>query len=143
MVVKIIKGVWFLSLLATTAVFLYVYASLPENILVREGEVPQFISRNGIFYITLIMLAVFNSFVIIISRLFSDQRDYFKAWFYVLVIFLNLFIIVALQYLNLYNSGEKFNYGSIGLIIYGSIALLVLWSSLWPIYFLGQRFLSK
>jgi hypothetical protein len=143
MIVKIVKAVWFLSLLATLAVFLYVYASLPETVMVSEGETSLFISRNGLFYVTLMLLTVFNAFIFIISRLFANRMEYFRAWFYVLVTFLNLFVVVALQYLNLFNSGEKFNYESIGLIIYGSIGLVVLWASLWPLYSLGQRFLSK
>ncbi len=143
MIVKIVKGVWFLSLLATLAVFLYVYASLPDNIIVSEGEAARSISRNGLFYSTLALLAVVNVLVIIISRLYSGSQEYFRAWFCGLVIFLNLFMIIALQYLNLYNSSEKFNYESIGSIIYGSIALVVVWFSLWPIFSLRQRFLSK
>lgn len=143
MVVKVFKGVWFLSLIATLATFMYVYASLPEDILLKEGEKAPSITRNGLFYLTLAVIAIFNAFVFVISRIYYQENGVFKAWFYGLVVFLNLFFIVTLQFLNLYNSGEKFDYESIGYIIYGSIGLVVLWSSLWPVYFLVQKFFSK
>lgn len=143
MVVKLLKGVWFLSLMATLAAFMYVYASLPEVILLRKGETAPSITRNGLFYVTLAVIAIFNAFVFVISRIYYQENNFFKAWFYGLIIFLNLFFIVTLQFVNLYNSGEKFDYESIGYIIYGSIGLVVLWTSLWPIYFLAQRFLGK
>ncbi len=143
MIVKIFKGVWFLSLLATLAIFMYVYASLPESILVWEGEVSQSISRDGLFYSIVALLAIFNTLIFIISRLYSDKNEYFRAWFFGLVTFFNLFLVVALQFLNLYNSQERFDYESIGSIIYGSISLVVLWSSLWPSYYLLQRITRK
>lgn len=143
MIVKVFKGVWFLSLMATMAAFLYVYASLPESIVVQEGEVAQSVSRNGLFYATLALLGVFNALVFIVTRLYADSNEYLKAWFYGLVVFLNVFFVVALQFWNLYNSQEKFNYDSIGYIIYGSIAVVVLWSSLWPLYFIIQKISNK
>ena len=143
MIVKIFKGVWLLSLMATMVIFLYVYASLPESIIFQQGESIQSVSRNGLFYAILTLLAIFNALVFIVSRLYPDRNEYLRAWFYGLIIFLNLFLVVAIQFLSLYNSQEKFDYGSIGYIIYGSIGMVVLWSSLWPLYFLSQRFLNK
>ena len=143
MILKIFKAVWFLSLLVWLLVFLYVYASLPEGIIFQEGESTLSVSRNGLFYTILLLLAIFNALVFIVSRLYPDRNEYLKAWFYGLIIFLNLFLVVALQFLSLFNSQEKFDYGSIGVIIYGSIGMVVLWSSLWPLYFLTQRFLNK
>ena len=104
MIVKIFKGVWFLSLLATMAVFLYVYASLPESIAVMEGETTRFMSRNGLFYATLGFLAAFNALIFTASRLFRDNDPYFMAWFFGLITIFNVFMIVGLQFLNLYNS---------------------------------------
>ena len=143
MIVKIFKGVWFLSLLTTLAVLLYVYASLPEEIQVMEGERAFSISRNGLFYSALGLLSVFNILVFIFSKLFQAKNGLFAAWFYGLVCFLHLFLIVALQFFNVYNSQENFKYESIGYIIYGSISLVVVWFFLWPIYFLSTRIFSK
>ena len=144
MIVKVFKVVWFFSLLATMTVFLYVYASLPEDILVWGGEVPQFISRNGLFYSGLALLAIINALIFIVSRLYDHEKNaYFLAWLYGLVGFLNLFLVVTFQFISLYNSQEKFNYDSIGYIVYGSVGLVVIWSGLWPVYFIGQRFFNK
>jgi hypothetical protein len=143
MIVKIFKGIWLSSLLATMAVFLYVYASLPESVAVMEGEATRFISRNSLFYSTLGFLAAFNALIFVGSRLFRKSDPYFMAWFYGLIGIFNVFIIVGLQYLNLYNSGEKFNYESIGGIIYGSIVLVVIWSILWPVSLVIRRIATK
>ena len=81
MIVKVFKGVWFLSLMATMAIFLYVYASLPESIIFQEGESTLSVSRNGLFYTILLLLAIFNALVFIVSRLYPDRNEYLKAWF--------------------------------------------------------------
>jgi hypothetical protein len=135
MIVKIFKAVWFLSLLAAVAVLLYVYASYPEIIQLSEGEPGQAltISRSGLFYTALAVLGILNMLVFTISRLTSVGDQLFQAWFHGLLVFFNLFVIVALQFFNLYNSQERFDYASIGYIIYGSVALIVLWASLWPV----------
>ncbi len=143
MIVKIFKGVWFLSLLVTLVIFLYGYASWPEDILVMEGENSISLSRNSLFYLTLIVLTLFNALVFVFSRLFREKNELFAAWFYGLVTFLHLFLIVALQFFNLYNSQEKFDYDSIGPIIYGSIGLVVTWFFLWPVYFISAKFFNK
>jgi hypothetical protein len=140
MIAKIFKGVWFLSLLATVAILLYVYASLPENIELGEHLT---VSRNAVFYSALALLAAFDSSVFVVARLYSGRAEFYMVWYYGLIIFLHLLIIVSLQFLNLYNSQEKFNYPSIGFIIYGSIALVVLWASLWPVYSLVQKFTAR
>jgi hypothetical protein len=135
MIVKIFKAIWFLSLLATVAVLLYVYASYPDIIQLSEAEPgqAQTISRNGLFYSALAILGVLNAMVFAVNRFMLPQDQLFQAWFYGLIVFFNLFMIVALEFFNLYNSGERFDYASIGYIIYGSVALVVLWASLWPV----------
>lgn len=143
MIVKIFKGVWVLSLLGVLAVFMYTYASLPEQVQIFSEEGGFALSRNAIFYIMVVVLALFNSLVFVIARLYSQQDGYFKAWFYGLIVFFNLFFIVALQFLSLYNSAERFDYGSIGYIIYLSVALVVVWSCSWPIYAMISRIFSK
>jgi uncharacterized membrane protein len=143
MIVKVFKATWFFSLMATVAAFLYVYASLPEVILLREGEGALSISRETLFYSTLALLTILNSLIFIISKLYVHHPDYFRAWFYGLMVFLNLFVIVVLEFLNVYNSGEKYNYDSLGIVIYGSLGLIVLWSSLWPFYSIAQRIFNK
>ena len=142
MILKIFKAVWFLSLMAWLALFLYVYASLPEEVLVREAENKVFLSREAVFYLFLAAIVLVNGLVFIMSRLFQG-RENFLSWFYGLIICFNFFFVIALNFINLVNSGEKFNYGRIGYVIYGSVGLFVFWAVGWPVYSIFRKFLSK
>lgn len=145
MAVKIFKAVWFFSLLAAVAILLYAYAGFPEVIQVREGAegAGETLSRNELFYAALGLLAIFNVTVFVVNRFMADGDQFFQAWFYGLIICFNLFMVVALQFFNLYNSQEKFDYDSIGYIIYGSVSLIVVWATLYPVRAIIQRFVPK
>ncbi len=140
MIIKVFKAVWFLSLVATLAIFLYIYASLPADIQLGENSS---VTRDTLFYATLGILSVFNALVFAFSKLYNSQAGFFRVWFYGLMTFFNLFLIVSLQFINVYNSQEKYNYDSLGFVIYGSLGMVVLWSSLWPFYSISQRILNK
>jgi len=142
MILKIFKAVWFLSLMAWLALFLYVYASLPEEVLIREAENKVFLSREAVFYLFLAAIVLVNGLVFIVSRLFTD-RENFLSWFCGLIICFNFFFVIVLNFINLVNSGEKFNYDRIGYVIYGSVGLFVLWAVGWPVYSFFRKFLSK
>jgi len=142
MILKIFKAVWFLSLMAWLALFLYVYASLPEEVLIRETENKVFLSREAVFYLFLAAIVLVNGLVFIVSRLFTD-RENFLSWFCGLIICFNFFFVIVLNFINLVNSGEKFNYDRIGYVIYGSVGLFVLWAVGWPVYSFFRKFLSK
>ena len=137
---KIFKVIWFFSLLTLLGVFMYVYASLPDPVSVGEGAI---ISKEGLFYMLLAVLALTNASVFAVSRLFPEKDHDFKAWYYGLVVCANLFFVVGCAFISLYNSTEKFDYPRIGFIIYGTLTLLIGWSISWPIFRLAQRFFSK
>lgn len=136
---KIFKVIWFFSLFTLLGVFMYVYASLPDP--VAFGS--YIISKESLFYMLLALFALTNASVFAVSRLFPEKDYDFKAWFYGLVVCANLFFVVGLSFISLYNSTEKFDYARIGFIIYGSIILLIGWSISWPIFRLAQRFFDK
>lgn len=139
MIVKIFKAVWFFSLLATLAVFMYIYASLPENVeLSADGNLV--ISREGFFYAALVLITLFNTLVFIINRLFRKGVEHFVSWFYGLTICLNFFFIIVLGFLNLYNGDERFDFARLGFLIYGSIGLIVLWIVSWPVILVIRKF---
>jgi hypothetical protein len=143
MTLKVFKGIWFLSLIIFLAVFMYNYASLPEQVILLESTASPFIiSRDVVFYGFLLIAAVFNMFVFMIKRIFSLKAD-FQAWFYGLTIFLNIFLLIGINFLALYNSSEKFDYPRIGVIIYGSLTLIILWTLGWPIYALSKKIFFK
>ncbi|WHZ08435.1 MAG: hypothetical protein OJF59_002189 [Cytophagales bacterium] len=134
---------WVVSLAALLATFFYVYASLPQDVVVSErNEVIKF-SREALFYMTLAVIALANASVFAVTRIFPRGAHEFKTWFYGLIMLANVFFIVSLDFISLYNSAEKFDYSSIGFIIYGSIALLAGWAVGWPVYQLSKRFLGK
>ncbi len=143
MAVKIFKFVWFFSLLATVAIFFYVYASLPLEVAVQEGDKPVTISREGLFYSMLGIIALINVLVFIVAKLFTEEQTDFKSWFYGFVVALNLFFVTVINLLGVFNSGERFDYSGLGVLIYGSTGLIVLWSVSWPVYALSRKFMSK
>ena len=140
MTAKILKAVWFLSLIITMVMLLYSYASMPDTIVLLEEGVVQSISRSGLFYAALAIIGLTNALVFVVVRLVSEKEYLFRPWFYLLVAFLNLFMVVSLQFFSLYNSAEKFDYDSIGFIIYGSISMVIVWAALWPLKMIIQKF---
>jgi hypothetical protein len=143
MAIKIFKVIWFFSLLGVLAVFMYVYASLPETVVINENPQAVSLSKESLFYVALALIAVSNMLVFVISRTFPEQDYNFKAWFYGLVVCINLFFVIGLSFISLYNSGEKFDYARLGFIIYGSLVLLIVWSISWPVYRIVQKFFHK
>lgn len=141
-ILRIFRSVWFLSLMAVTAVLMYGYASMQEEVIVSEElESTVRISRDTFFYIVLAFLAIINVLVFIIARIMVRSED-FKSWFYGLVITFNIFFIVGIGFVSLYNSGEAYRYARLEPIIYASIGLFVIWSFSWPVY-LGYKRLSS
>jgi hypothetical protein len=142
MALKVFKALWFLSLLIFLGVFMYNYAAMPEILTVLESATPFSLSRDALFYGVLAVAAIFNLFVFVINKLFAAQRD-FRAWFYGLIISLNIFLITGVNFVALYNSSEKFDYQSIGPIVYGSIVLVLGWSISWPFYLIVKKIASR
>jgi hypothetical protein len=143
MALKILKVIWVFSLLGVMVSFMYVYASLPENVVVNENPQTITFSRETVFYIFLAVIAVANALVFGVSRIFSEKEDDFKAWFYGLIACTNLFFVIGLSFISLYNSNEKYDFARLGVIIYGSVGLLLVWATSWPVYRVIQKFVTK
>lgn len=132
-ILKIFKGVWFFSILATVALFLYGYAGLrADDVILREGAPG--INRDLLFYLMLSFLAILNGAGVLLIQLRKTREPDFGLWLYGLLILVNAFATVAFQFVSLINSNEKFNYNNIGSIIFGSVTLVVLWSAALPVY---------
>jgi hypothetical protein len=143
MVLKIFKAVWFLSMLVTLANLLYVYAGLPQTVtLLQEGPQGITVSREVFFYSAAAVMALVNAMVYPVSFVYRQDTD-FRTWFHGLTITLNFFFIIAMNFVGLYNSGERFDYGRLHFIVYGSIALFLLWALGWPVYRVIRRVTSK
>ncbi|HEY3430361.1 MAG TPA: hypothetical protein VGK39_06770 [Cyclobacteriaceae bacterium] len=143
MALKIFKALWFLSMLAVMANLLYVYASLPEEVSIREQGIDFYkVGRDQLFYIVMTVIALSNVVVYMFSKKVMPQED-FRAWLHGFVITLNIFFIIGLSFTSLYNSNENYDFSRIGFIIYSSVGLVVLWAISWPIYLVGKKFIAK
>ncbi|HEU5291695.1 MAG TPA: hypothetical protein VFU05_13690, partial [Cyclobacteriaceae bacterium] len=67
----------------------------------------------------------------------------FRSWLHGLVITINVFCIVGLSFVMLYNSSERYDFERIRFIIFSSVGLVALWAIGWPIYALGKKLMSK
>ncbi len=143
MALKILKVIWVFSLLTVLGIFMYVYASLPETVIVNENPQTVTLSKASLFYIVLAVIAIANALVFVVSRIYSEKESHFKAWFYGMTACANLFFVIGLSFVSLYNSGEKYDFGRLGVIIYGSVGLLLVWAISWPVYRSVQKFLRK
>jgi len=59
------------------------------------------------------------------------------------MVVLNVFFVMSLSFISLYNSNEKFDYSRIDFAIYGSVILIVVWALAWPVYSLYRKFTVK
>ena len=139
MVLKLLKAIWFLSMLVTLGALLFVYASLPQEVLVQDDtEARVAISNELFFYLAMLLIAVSNALVFVMAKVFKTNEE-LRAWFFGLIITLNIFFIIGMNFISLYNSEEKYDYDRIAVIIYGSLALIILWAAAWPVYVIFKR----
>lgn len=138
MVLKIFKGVWFFSLLASLVMFFYVYAGLPERVTLWENPTPTTLSKNGLFYSAIVFLAILNAMVYIVRQL-PGQTTGFVSWFYGMITSINIFFIVVLGLIHVLNGGERYDYSRMAPAIYGSLILVTLWILSWPVVRIFQK----
>lgn len=134
---------WFLSVIAVFVNLLYVYASLPEEVVVQDESSGRVLANREFFFygITGVLLIV-NVLVYLTSKLYEAHEE-FRAWFHGLIITMNIFFILAMNLIQVYNSAEKFDYASVGFIVYGSVALVILWAVSWPAYSIFRKIFPK
>jgi hypothetical protein len=143
MALKITKAVWFFSLIIFLAVFFYNYAGLGESVTIYESTQPLILSKELLFYLFIVMVVIMNLFVFLVNKIYPATAAEFKVWFYGLIITLNIFFTIAINYISLYNSAEKFDYQRIGVIIYGSLILILAWLVAWPLFSIARKYLFK
>lgn len=142
-ILRIFRAIWFVSMLAVLAFLLYGYATLKEDVVVyEEGTELMRISRDTFFYLVLGMLAFINVLVYIIAKIMVNNTEY-RIWFYGLIITFNMFFIIAIGFISLYNSGEIYDYSKLKIILYTSIGLFSFWTVGWPLYMGYKRFVGK
>jgi hypothetical protein len=143
MALKLFRLVWFLSVLVLLATLLYGYAGWQPELIVQDDLSGRVImTRDALFYTIVGSFLIINVLVYLMRKMFRDEEG-FRAWFQGLIITINIFLIIAINLIGLYNSTERFNYDRIAVIIYGSIALIIGWAVTWPIYILYKKFSVK
>lgn len=143
MPLKILRITWFLSVMALFATLLYNYAGWQEELILQEESSGiTSMNREVLFYILVATFALINVTVYLVSRTYPSA-EHFRAWFHGLMITINIFFIISTNFIGLYNSAEKFDYSRIGVIINGSVWLVVCWAVIWPLYLLYQKIFLK
>ena len=141
MVLKLLKLVWFLSVLVVLANLLYTYASLPQTVVIQEDEYVA-IDREWLFYILMISIVVINALVYLMKTMFLREQN-LRAWFHGLVITINVFFIIAMNALNVYNTTDTFDQSLVIYYVTGSLALILIWAAIWPLYLIYQKIFVK
>lgn len=141
MTLKLFRAMWFLSVLVVLANLLYVYASLPEMVTVQENETIE-ISREWLFYVLMFSIVLINVLVYLLKMMAQDAED-LRSWFHGLIITINIFLIISMQALNVYNSAEVFDHSRVSVLLTGSLALILIWAAIWPLYLIVQKFFIK
>lgn len=143
MVLKIFKAVWFLSVLAVFARLLFGYAGWQDELVIQETEGEQLlVNKEVLFYVVTLVTVLINVVVYIFGKLFKQQEQ-LRTWIHILITSINIFFIVAISLIGVYNSFEKFDYQRIDFIIYGSVGLIILVALAWPVYAFCQKFFVK
>jgi hypothetical protein len=101
------------------------------------------LSKETLCYSVLALLALVNTMMFIVNKIFPDKDEHFKSWFTGLISCANLFFIVGLALIWVFNAEEKYNYESVGFIVYGSLFLLAGWAIAWPVYRITEKFSPK
>jgi uncharacterized membrane protein len=143
MALKLFRAMWFLSVLTLFAALLYGYAGWQEQMIIQEqasGQVA--IHRDVLFYILVGAFTIINVLVYLMAKVYKNDED-FRAWFHGLLITINIFFIIAMSLIGLYNSMEKYDYSRLESIIYGSIGLVIVWALTWPGYLVYRKIFIK
>lgn len=151
MIFRLIKFVWAVSLVAALASLLYVYASLSEEViysmdttLIDEGKV---LSRESFFYVCLGFLAGLNFLLYALSKNMRYRMEamntLLKNWQLSLAVVINVLFIIIVNFLQVVNSGESFNYDYLGYLIYVGLGLVLLWILALPILMIRTASLNK
>ncbi len=139
---RVVKFLWFLSLLTGLGSLLYTYASMSEQLVFGQYE----FTREAYFYGGLVILVLFNfTFYAISKNLRYSSRaleEMMVNWQLSFAAILNVFFIVSAFFVMLANSGERFDFDNYGYLLYVCLGLILLWVLALPIL-IGRAALRK
>lgn len=124
---RIIKSLWFVSLVGVFGMLMFAYAGLPDIVQYADSSE---VTRDFFFYTALIILGISNFSLYGIAQRFRKQSNVMattvEAWLYSFNLLLNFFYSVVLMFINMFNSGESLQYQYYGYYIYVSLGLIVI-----------------
>jgi hypothetical protein len=59
------------------------------------------------------------------------------------VITINIFIVISMQAVNVYNSAEAYDHVRMVYILSGALILILVWAAIWPLYLVYQKIFLK
>lgn len=136
---RLIKFLWSVSVIGTLFAMLYIYASLPEQVMYYDTHS---LSRDNFFYVSLVCIALSNFIFFALSKNTKHRvvgiRDLLKKWYLGLAVIINLLFILILNLIFLANSGEQFDFSNIGYLAYVLIGVLIIWVIGLPIFMVKE-----
>lgn len=141
---RLIKFTWFITTLLFLGVLLWEYSYLPITVGVLPGEDGQtavFISRENFFYIALAVFSFTNALLFGLRKLILQNMEQKRIkesagrtalkqdlsdWMLGFAASLNLFFMLGLIYLGVYNNSDGINLAHYGPVVYGGPVLVVI-----------------
>ena len=138
---KILKFIWFISLLAGLVALLWSYASVSFTVMITEANI---IERESFFYLGLAFLAISNFSLYGIGKFtIIEKYLYLLSWKYTFGIIANGFFIVSMLFIGLYNNTEPYDFNNFGYLILVFLALMVVWLIVLPFLIIFGRKLDR
>ena len=139
---RVIKFLWFVSLIVGMIALLYTYASLADEVVFGEYT----FGKEAFFYGALGVLVLFNFTFYAISRNLryksKELQEAMANWQLSFAGVLNLFFIVSVFFIMLLNGGEQFDFSNYGYLVYICLGLILIWVIALPIV-IGRVALRK
>lgn len=143
MILKISRALWFFSFITLFAYLLYGYAGWPQDMVIQErGGDRISTSKDTLFYGLLALYLLINVQPYLVKRIYPQDED-LRSWFHGLMVCVNIFFIISMNILGVYNSLEVFDFGRVAFMVYGSILLIGSWTVAWPLFLLYKKFFIK
>jgi uncharacterized membrane protein YedE/YeeE len=140
---KLIKAFWFITLLVTLGVLLYVYASFSDAQIINMQNVLSNISRETFFYFTLFIVTLSNFTLYFLARKLKNkenkQAEFVYGWLLSFAVVLNFFFIVAMAFVQVTNTTERFDITYLGYLIFGALGIIGLWVLALPLYLIKLK----
>lgn len=143
---RLIKALWFTTLVATFTFLLFVYAGFHEDQLIFLNDTMGGIDREVFFFaaLSIVMLSNFTFYILQWRMRKQDTEivEFVKGWLMGLAASFNFFLIVTLSFLQVFNGGENFDYANIGYLIFLSLGIIVLCVLTLPAYIIKEKILG-